>query len=190
MNYRKIWESVNGLIPKDDDGFSFEIHHIDGNRNNNSIDNLLCVSIRDHLQIHLDQEDWGAVALISRRLNLGSSYMSDIQRGKKRPGIGGVPKGTVPWNKDKAGCFSDETIEKFKLSRKGKRWGPVKISDTQHREILEIYHSTPYVEGANKKSKNGRILSYEMAFSKMICSKYGVTHNQIYNIISGKRHVS
>ena len=39
MNYRKIWETHNGEIPKDTDGRSFEIHHIDGNRNNNSIEN-------------------------------------------------------------------------------------------------------------------------------------------------------
>lgn len=189
MNYRKIWESVNGLIPRDEFGFSYEIHHIDGNRKNNSIDNLLCISIRDHLQIHLDQEDWGAAALISRRLSLGSKYMSDIQRGIKRPGVGGVKRGNTPWNKGKSGCFSEDTINKFKSVRRGKRWGSVKISDSQCLEILEYYETKPYVEGANSKSKNGKILSYETAFSKMLCSKYNITYQQIYNIITGARNV-
>ena len=189
MNYRKIWESVNGPIPRDESGFSYEIHHIDGNRKNNSIENLLCLSIKDHLQLHLDQEDWGAAALIARRLRLGPQYISDIQRGVKRPGIGGVKPGNIPWNKNKPGCLSKDTITKFKSVRRGKRWGPVKISDLQCLEILEYYKSKPYIEGANTKSKNGKILSYETAFSKMICTKYNVTHKQIYNIITGDRNV-
>jgi hypothetical protein len=30
-NYRKIYENHNGIIPKDSDGRTYEIHHIDGN---------------------------------------------------------------------------------------------------------------------------------------------------------------
>jgi hypothetical protein len=189
MNYRKLWESINGPIPRDESGFSYEIHHLDGNRNNNSIDNLICVPIKEHLQIHLDQEDWGAASLIARRLGLGAAYMSEIQTGKKRPGIGGAPKGRDPWNKNKPGCFSEETINKFKSTRKGKRWSSVKITDEECKEILNIYISNPNIESANKKSKNGKTISYETAFSKLYCEKYNVTSNQIYNIITGKRNV-
>jgi hypothetical protein len=32
-NYRKIWENYYGLIPIDEKGRSYEIHHIDGNKN-------------------------------------------------------------------------------------------------------------------------------------------------------------
>ena len=31
-NYRKIYEKVYGPIPREDNGRSFEIHHIDGNK--------------------------------------------------------------------------------------------------------------------------------------------------------------
>lgn len=55
MNYRKIWESVNGPIPKDERGVTYDIHHIDGNRKNNNIINLICVSVEEHYQIHLKQ---------------------------------------------------------------------------------------------------------------------------------------
>ena len=41
--YRKIWESYYGPIPKDENGISYEIHHIDGNRDNNDINNLKLV---------------------------------------------------------------------------------------------------------------------------------------------------
>jgi hypothetical protein len=55
MNYRKIWITLKGEIPKDEFGRSYEIHHIDGNRKNNSIDNLMCVSIEEHYEIHNKQ---------------------------------------------------------------------------------------------------------------------------------------
>ena len=40
MDYRKLWESHNGPIPKDNEGRSYEIHHVDGNHQNNVIENL------------------------------------------------------------------------------------------------------------------------------------------------------
>jgi hypothetical protein len=68
MNYRKIWSAYNGEIPKDTDGRSFEIHHIDGNRNNNSIENLKCVSIKEHYEIHLKQGDYVSAAFIKQKM--------------------------------------------------------------------------------------------------------------------------
>lgn len=67
-NYRKIYENHIGPIPKDEQGRTHEIHHIDGNSRNNAIDNLLCVSINDHYQIHKDQGDWAACLLIAQRI--------------------------------------------------------------------------------------------------------------------------
>jgi hypothetical protein len=70
MCYRKIWEEYYGKeIPN-----GYEIHHIDGNRNNNSIENLLCVSIIEHLHIHLSQEDYGAAQAIIMRINDQNSF--------------------------------------------------------------------------------------------------------------------
>ena len=54
MNYRKLWEQNYGPIPKDETGRTYDIHHIDGNRKNNSLDNLICLSIEDHYKIHLN----------------------------------------------------------------------------------------------------------------------------------------
>jgi hypothetical protein len=77
--HRKIWEDANGPIPKDKHGRSYEIHHIDGNRNNNNLSNLMCVSIEDHIKIHMDQGELGAVQLITKRLNLSyEEYMKAI----------------------------------------------------------------------------------------------------------------
>ena len=51
VNYRRIWEKAKGPIPIDENGVSYDIHHIDGNRRNNCIDNLQCVSLKEHFEI-------------------------------------------------------------------------------------------------------------------------------------------
>jgi hypothetical protein len=70
VDYRKIWEEYyKQAIPKDDKGRSYEIHHIDGNRANNSIENLLCVSIEEHWRVHISRGEMGAANLIAKRFN-------------------------------------------------------------------------------------------------------------------------
>jgi hypothetical protein len=69
LNYRQIYEQLNGPIPKDADGRSFEIHHIDGDRTNNSTTNLMALTIQEHYDIHYSQEDWGACQAIIMRMN-------------------------------------------------------------------------------------------------------------------------
>ena len=65
MHYRQIWEEYNNkTIPKD-----YEIHHVDGNRKNNDPNNLICVSIEEHLRIHFEQKDWAAAQAILLRMN-------------------------------------------------------------------------------------------------------------------------
>jgi hypothetical protein len=44
---RKVWTHYNGPIPK-----GCEIHHMDGNPDNNNIGNLICVSFKVHRAIH------------------------------------------------------------------------------------------------------------------------------------------
>lgn len=68
-NYRKIWINYYGSIPIDENGRSYDIHHIDGNKNNNDITNLLAVSIKDHFEIHYKQGDYEACKAISLRIN-------------------------------------------------------------------------------------------------------------------------
>jgi hypothetical protein len=189
MNYRKIWEKHFGPIPKDTKGFSYEIHHKDGNHKNNSLDNLVCVTIEEHLKIHLQQEDWFAAALIAKRIGLGPAYTASLQKGKKRPGVGGVKKGTTPWNKDKKNCFNADTILKFKNTRKGRRFGLTKVSDNICIEILKMFNSRPFLEGVGSKSRNGKMLTYERLFANHYSKDYNITPAQLYNIITGKRYV-
>lgn len=64
-NYRQVWEKEYGKIPK-----GYEIHHIDGDRSNNDISNLKCVSIDEHYNIHYEQGDYNACVVMSARMKL------------------------------------------------------------------------------------------------------------------------
>lgn len=78
--YRTIWRSHFGEIPKDENGRSYEIHHIDGDRTNNSIENLQCLSIEEHYELHLKQGDYAACLLISDRYNISPEEKSKLAR--------------------------------------------------------------------------------------------------------------
>lgn len=77
-NYRKIYEKHYGPIPKDSNGRSYEIHHIDGNHNNNHISNLKLVSLKEHFKIHYSQNDWAACLVMSQRMILPAHLVSQL----------------------------------------------------------------------------------------------------------------
>jgi hypothetical protein len=81
MNYRKLWESYYGKIPYDNEGRVFDVHHLDGNRNNNDINNLICISLEDHYKIHLEQyyktnnqKDLASAIILAGRLNKKTNF--------------------------------------------------------------------------------------------------------------------
>lgn len=190
INYRKIWEDYNGKIPKDEDGRPYEIHHIDGNRNNNSLENLICVSIKEHYDIHYRQGDYGACVMIAKRMNLPVDFLSEIQRGKKRPGIGGVKKGTTPWNKGKKG-YSLSLSENGKNKKRESVKKNAKIKDDIAETIRRDFFQKVEIKNANigKVMRNGKTMSYERAFCLEYSKQYGVSDQYIYRILKGKSKV-
>jgi hypothetical protein len=106
MSYRKIWEKHNGKIP-----YGYEIHHIDGNRKNNHISNLLCVSIEDHYKIHYEQGDYLACSIMADRMKLSVEERKKIhkmamltrdQTGSKNPmyGRSAILENNLKWYND------------------------------------------------------------------------------------------
>jgi hypothetical protein len=77
-SHRHVWKTHNGSIPKDNDGRSFEIHHIDGDPDNNDITNLIALTIHEHYEIHYWQEDWGACAAIGARMKMSPEEISQL----------------------------------------------------------------------------------------------------------------
>ena len=66
--YVNIWTEHFGPIPKDQEGRSLEIHHINGNHFDNRIENLKLVCIKEHFDIHHGQKDYAACHLIAKRM--------------------------------------------------------------------------------------------------------------------------
>lgn len=83
-NYRKIYKTHHGTIPKDADGRSYDIHHIDGDYKNNELSNLKAVSLREHYDIHYAQGDWAACLLIAKRMKLSSEILSELSSNSAR----------------------------------------------------------------------------------------------------------
>jgi hypothetical protein len=93
-NYRKIYENHIGLISKDSDGRTYEIHHIDGNHSNNDPSNLKAVTIQEHYDIHYAQGDWGACFKIATRMKLLPKEISNLVGKSSRER---VKNGTHHW---------------------------------------------------------------------------------------------
>lgn len=151
MNYRKIWESYHGKIPTDIFGRTFDIHHIDGNRKNNKIENLMCLSLEDHYKIHLKQfnetksdKEFRSLIFLSKRLdrpteNLTGWTVSDEVRKKISESLTGKKRPL-------------EVIKKFQEKLKGYVW---KQEDIESRKKgLIRYHENMTDEFKKKWKKN------------------------------------
>jgi len=76
--YRLIYKNHYGKIPIDLTGRKYDIHHIDGNHNNNDPKNLKALTLQEHYDIHYAQGDYGACFLISRKLDLPNDEYSKL----------------------------------------------------------------------------------------------------------------
>lgn len=184
--YRKIYETHFGPIPKDEYGRTYEIHHIDGNRNNNDPSNIIALSIKEHYDIHYSQGDYGACVMIAKRMNLSPDHVSKIQKGIKRPGIGGVKKGTPNKSKGiKRGPLkiSKEGLLRQNLARKRNN----KISDKDAEKIRDDFDEKTHIDCPNigKIMRNGKKYSYIQAFCVKYAEKYKVTSQYIRRILKG-----
>lgn len=75
--HRIVWEYHNGPVPK-----GYHIHHVDGDRSNNNIENLTCITARDHESQHSQTQE---------RMEYGKMHIERIR-----------PK-AVEWHKSKEG---------------------------------------------------------------------------------------
>jgi hypothetical protein len=98
-NHRKIWSDHFGPIPKEPCGRSYEIHHKDGDYTNNSIDNLVCLTIQEHYEVHFSQGDEYACWMILQRLG------DDSLRATSLPAHN---KGKQAWNDGQRVKYADE----------------------------------------------------------------------------------
>jgi hypothetical protein len=79
----------------------------------------------------------------------------------------------------------EATREHWSKIRKGKVHSR-KFSLEIIRSVLEMFEKRPHIPEAGTKSRNGRVLPYERAFSNKYAGSFGMTAAHVYNIITNK----
>lgn len=85
--YRRIYEKHFGPIPIDNEGRTYDIHHIDGNRKNNHPPNLIAVTIQQHYDIHYSQGDFAACHRIAAKMKMSPADISRIASEASRKSV-------------------------------------------------------------------------------------------------------
>lgn len=92
--HRQLYKKWHGTIPTDEHGRTYDIHHKDGNHQNNSPENLIAVPIQEHYNIHYQNGDYSACVLIAVRMKMSVEEISKLtsMAARKR-----VADGTHHW---------------------------------------------------------------------------------------------
>jgi hypothetical protein len=157
---RKLWKQHHGPIPLDAAGRRYEIHHIDGNSSNNVIENLACISIEEHLEIHRKQKDWGACFGIMQRMSFTSQELSEMAtkariEQKKRDPMWQVGERNGHYGKP----HSDETKQIMREKKLGKYDGKKNPmygknhSEEARRKVAETMKGTQWITNGEMTRK-------------------------------------
>lgn len=115
MNYRQVWANANGPIP-----LGYEIHHIDGDRNNNDLSNLACLSLQEHYDVHFEQGDWAACHLLGKRLMMTDEDLFEVQsKAAKQNCKKQIDNGT--WHLSRDGDFEEKRLTNLRSSKRHKQ---------------------------------------------------------------------
>ena len=154
VDYRKLWENTYGPIPKDAYGRSYEIHHIDGNRENNSIENLKCISIEEHYKLHLEQGDTNACHAIKIRMSEEPNLTGWKHSEEVKEKISKAKKGV------KRGVYSEEHRKAISEGKKGKlrnRESILKMVETRKKNGSYKVSKETTQKRQETKKRNGTI---------------------------------
>lgn len=177
-DYRKSYENYYGPIPKDIAGRTFEIHHIDGNHQNNDPVNLVALSIQEHYDIHYAQGDFGACAQIFARMNKTPQEISKEASRLQRLLV----------NQGKHQFQSDEFVEKYVkptntkrilngthnfLSGNSNRSTEIKLSCLCCRKIFSVNAFTNHTSEKAREKISKRTAEGQLEWCCLICKTQG-----------------
>lgn len=135
---RRIWALFNGSIPKDENGVSFDIHHRDGDWENNTPSNLEALSVRDHFLRHLSQGDFCAAWYIAQRLKLSAHDYANIRAKISKALTGRIISSEWRGKISKAltgRTWTPEQREKIPAALKGRKFPPEFGRDISVRKL-------------------------------------------------------
>lgn len=107
--YRKIYIKHHGAIPIDALGIRYDIHHVDGDHDNNDPANLIALSLQEHYKVHHSRGDYAACLRLSHRMKLTKEEKTDLARlsSNKR-----VAEGRHNWQRrDDGTSFSSDLVK-------------------------------------------------------------------------------
>jgi hypothetical protein len=178
--YRKIYEQHYGPIPKDSDNRTYEIHHIDGNSENNNPSNLIAVSIQEHYDIHYSQCDWGACSIMSTRMSISSDEKSLIlsNAAKQR-----VIDGTNPFTSENIGKWSRKRVENGTHNFLGGAIQHKRIANGTHHFVGENHYKfDSRLYKFHHEQTEEEVIMLRSDFTK----KYSVNRGNLANVIAGR----
>ena len=148
--HRFVWEENNGVIPN-----GYEIHHIDFDKSNNHISNLMLVDKKTHLEIH-------------------SKSLTDEQRQFRRNNMNNVvrPK-AIEWHKSKEGLewhkkHYQECLKESKPKMK-------KICVFCGSEFIG-YSNSKYCSNKCKSAQRRKSEKDKITVKCIICGNYFITN--------------
>lgn len=182
--YRKNWIKHFGPIPKDEQGRTYEIHHIDGNRKNNDISNLACLPIQEHYSVHLEQGDYAACILIANRMKVDPKLLSELatknnKERAKQPGY----KNPFAKRPDGSSVASDQVLQPdwtspFKRRPDGSSVASDLVKSGEHH-LLKRPDGSSLSRDRVKNGTNPFLKQYRKSVTCPHCNKIG--DNSIMN---------
>jgi hypothetical protein len=145
-HYRKIYENHHGPIPKEENGRTYEIHHIDGDHSNNDPTNLIAVAIQEHYDIHYARGEFGACFKIAYRMKISPEELTELA--KKHNGSR-AEQGLLPMQI----ASKNGTHHWFELAKQGKH--PGQISAKNGTAPFTLLAKNPEFKAARSKQVTG-----------------------------------
>jgi len=200
--HRRVWTENFGEIPIDSEGRTYEVHHIDGNNSNNSLENLIALPIRLHYLLHLEQGDFYAANLIAQRmgsLEYSNGFTGKALTDEHKKAVGdaqrGKPKSQETKDKIRESLkgrkVSEETIQKRIKVRTGKKHKPI---SEKRKKVLENVANMqrgvpkPKVSIALKGKKQSKETCHKKGIPILVDGVFFPTMVEAEKILGKSRH--